>query len=1111
MRSRAKLFVCLLAVVLAGIVLPAYSQEITTGTITGTVTDDKGKAISDAVITAQSPQGTRKAISDKNGYFIIPFLNPGTYALQVVAAGFATLVQDDIVVRLNEKTAVKYAMQPGKVETITVTGQAPLVDRASTSTGTNIKVTDFTSSIPVGRTYSQLFTTAPGVVSGGGTGSGNYSIGGASGLENSYIIDGVNITNTGYGGIGSFNAIYGSLGTGVTSDFLDEVQVKTGGFEAEFGQALGGVLNAIVKSGTNEQKGTLAFYSTIGALEGSRQFVRTELGSVNVSEENIYDFAFSYGGPFIKDKLFYFVALNPVETQTNFKAPSVIFPSCAGCTINIDDIAGTQAFPASELGAQLRTRRNYNYAAKLSWYAAANHRFDLSFFGDPSRGVMGPQNADINPSSGGSPALLYSDYIQGGGQSGVQYGANNGALKYNGIITPKFFIDAEISRHDGKFREEEALNDYRVRDRRVQLLFNTGQVPVGPANFAGGTGFISNQTDLSNQFSLKLTNILPGGHELKYGAEFTRIDYLDDQSYSGPVTKVFFANSCVANPNVACRSDADCPAGDTCDTSVFNKVPVETTSGATLDRRGTSSYRMTRNRYYPTPPPTKTDETGLFLQDTWQITNRWTVKGGVRATHEKIQGSGTYTLPLNLDVTNRVGDTIFHPNEYTFEWEYSPRLGVTYDVLGNGKSKLYANYARYFERVPNDLAVRSFSSETSSTRVDYTWTGAVGTGPDPSIPLDQQPNMVQTGGPNFQGFPNTRVQPGTKLPFEDEYVLGYEQQVRPDLAIEVRGIFRYQGRVLEDTQFNTVEATQNFYYGTAYGYPFDPFTGFGSAPFGEYVLANPAQNTPKSAGFPPPKRDYKALEISINKTFANNWAMSLNYRYSQLKGNYEGLFRNDNGQSDPNITSLYDFPNSPLMSGQFQSGPLNTDRTHVLNVYPYYRFANGFTIGGGFNWQSGVPRTPLLAHPSYQNAGEIPGLDPVYFWWVSPDGSGNTGTASLARGTSSAFFTTPDCTGGTPDCRIGNLFLADYKHVGRGYLGRTPDIMTMDVNFSYPIKFEKSQLNLNLAIFNIFDNQEARAFDDNVESIAGILDPDYLTPNSYGVPRTMRVSLNWSF
>jgi hypothetical protein len=82
--------------------------------------------------------------------------------------------------------------------------------------------------------------------------------------------------------------------------------------------------------------------------------------------------------------------------------------------------------------------------------------------------------------------------------------------------------------------------------------------------------------------------------------------------------------------------------------------------------------------------------------------------------------------------------------------------------------------------------------------------------------------------------------------------------------------------------------------------------------------------------FPKPQRRYKSLELIYTKRFSDNWSVYANYRFARLIGNYEGLFRNDNGQSDPNITSLYDFPNSPLMSGQFNSGPLPSDVTIVV-------------------------------------------------------------------------------------------------------------------------------------------------------------------------------------
>ncbi|HKB07794.1 MAG TPA: carboxypeptidase regulatory-like domain-containing protein, partial [Candidatus Polarisedimenticolia bacterium] len=245
MWNRRILLASLSAIVLFG--TSAFAQETTTGTITGNVTDPTGRGIPGAVVIATSGTGTQVAESDAKGHYVLPFLRPGTYTLRVEApGGFNTVVKSDVTVGLNVRVQMDFTLEPGKTETVTVTGETPLVDPKSTASSTNLKYEDFANSVPLGRSFTDTYAVAPGVVSGLGTGQGNYAISGASGLENSYLIDGVNVTNTGYGGIGAYNIVYGSLGTGVTSEFLDEVQIKTGGFEAEYGQALGGIINTIV-------------------------------------------------------------------------------------------------------------------------------------------------------------------------------------------------------------------------------------------------------------------------------------------------------------------------------------------------------------------------------------------------------------------------------------------------------------------------------------------------------------------------------------------------------------------------------------------------------------------------------------------------------------------------------------------------------------------------------------------------------------------------------------------------------------------------------------------------------------------------------------------------
>ncbi|MEK7799207.1 MAG: hypothetical protein AAB297_05220, partial [Acidobacteriota bacterium] len=372
----------------------------------------------------------------------------------------------------------------------------------------------------------------------------------------------------------------------------------------------------------------------------------------------------------------------------------------------------------------------------------------------------------------------------------------------------------------------------------------------------------------------------------------------------------------------------------------------------------------------------------------------------------------------------------------------------------------------------------------------------------------------QFGSTFVQGIQPTTVVDGTKLPYEDELSGGFAFEVTPSSSFEVRAIYRTQGRALEDVQVNAIEQIQNYYYGYSYGYPYDPFggstgtpvsTAFPAAAFGAYELANPGtKNVPTGGNFPKPVRRYKALELVYTKRFSDNWSLYANYRFARLVGNYEGLFRNDNGQSDPNITSLYDFPNSPLMSGQFAAGPLPADVSHVLHVYPSYTFNNKLRVGANFSWASGVPRTSMLAHPIYQNSGEIPGINPTYAYWADPVGLGNSADYVLAK-------TKNLNTALTDTSAVTGIFLYDYDPAPRGNLGRTPDLVTLGLHGDYTVTIGKTKLTFILDISNVFQSQEPTLFDDNVELTAGVTDPDFLKPLQYQSPRQWRLAARWDF
>ncbi len=238
----------------------ALAQETTSGSIAGKAVDSQGGGLPGAIVTLTSNQGERMVATDARGRFLIPYLTPGTYDARVELMGFKTSSQHNVLVRLGQRVELPFTLELGSiVEILEVTATSTVVDMSSTTAGGTL-ATDELLRLPAPRRMTDTLYMVPGVSGSTGTGDANPSIAGASGLDNQYVVDGVNISTTGFGGIGIYIIGFGSLGTGVTTDFIQETQVKTAGFEAEYGQATGGVVNVITRSGTNRFHGSLFGY-----------------------------------------------------------------------------------------------------------------------------------------------------------------------------------------------------------------------------------------------------------------------------------------------------------------------------------------------------------------------------------------------------------------------------------------------------------------------------------------------------------------------------------------------------------------------------------------------------------------------------------------------------------------------------------------------------------------------------------------------------------------------------------------------------------------------------------------------------------------------------------
>src|SRR3954470_1287940 len=394
-------FVALLMATSASLWGQGSAESSVRGNLAGVVVDNSGAVVPGSKVTLSGPTGTRAVNSSPQGQFQFPLLTPGFYSVKVEKQGFKSADAKGVEVVTNKTSNIRVGMVPGEATTVVeVSANAIQVDTASTAVSSNLTDT-FYSQVPVPRGVTSLFYAAPGVTGGGGTGAANPSISGGTGLENNYIADGVSITDGGFGGIGVYSRVYGSLSTGINLSFVKEVQVKTGGFEAQYGKSTGGIVQIVTKSGGNEFHEVIGGFFAPSSFEATRKFSDDfQNGSTQqrfnpqgkIQHQANYDLDAEVGGhvPGLKNKLFFFGSFNPQWNTDNAQlaqyrngsdcgiSPGLV-PPCAGAT-------PTQTF----LGTRDLSQHVYSYAGKLTWKATENHQLEASLFGDPTYGNNNP-------------------------------------------------------------------------------------------------------------------------------------------------------------------------------------------------------------------------------------------------------------------------------------------------------------------------------------------------------------------------------------------------------------------------------------------------------------------------------------------------------------------------------------------------------------------------------------------------------------------------------------------------------------------------------------------------------------------------------------------------
>lgn len=1116
------MFICVILLVSACLfVAKAQDQGSARGNLGGVVYDSSKSVVPGAEVTITGPIGKQVQTTNDQGSFLFSTLVPGSYAVKVQKAGFRVASFQSTEVLINKTTSIEVVLETGDIsQVVEVNAAAVTVDTSASSVNSDFS-DDFYSNIPLGRGVSSLFYLAPGVTSGLGTGPENPSISGSSGLENLYVADGVSINDPAFGGIGVWSRVYGPLGTGINLSFVKEVQIKTGGFEPQYGHVSGGIVQLVTKSGGTKFFGTVGGYFNTRGMQANYEnaddpkfAVLNKVGS-RLNDAN-YEGDFELGGyvPLrgLKDRVFFFGTFNP-SWNHNYVAPAV---SLEGVPSGL--------FSLYNGVADKRTIRN-DYAAKLTFKLTNSQTIESTVSGDPSH----TNNAPFS--------TLNSDNASA--NSKWDYGTRNWSVRYDGTFGSSFLVDGAFTWSWNHFTETPAQNIYGIVDS-TQIAGLPGQRGTFNAQGLGlDEPYDANTKGIQGDVS-KTFHFLGSQHTLSVGYNWQFPHYNDITGWTGPKFAIPTANATGGDPGydthvppiagqmsdalltlVLADNISGLPAGS-CTLCPFMNVPGFSTPQQV-------ALQQVRGRFDGGTTKSSGKYHAAFINDAWEIGKHVTLNVGVRWEQQRLTGNQVQKL---------------------FNDMWSPRVGVVVDPKGDRKSKFYANYGRYAFVLPLDAALRALSNEEDfqnaywapqadgSGNVVLNSNGTANFVPDAAHLLNQANGgiPIPAGGLISGGEP---FAPGTRMEYTDEFLVGYEREFRGGIVASVRYIDRRLKRVIEDQggisveQFNALAANGgglNYFIGNpnaaqdifvnpneivfdqgvlvptsqqnasnpafpaacidSNGNPtpfvaWNQFNGFAAAngstsPAGSVCF--PAVNTgtwttaggvllpdctslsqSKQPGncaafggefypdgkpdtYKDPKREYEAVEFEVNKSFSHNWALSVNYRLAQLRGNYEGAFRNDNGQADPGISSLFDFTEGALglLANQQSIGFLSSDRKHVLNMHTFYVLPNGklkgLVLGTGVTVQSGIPLTTLVAQQAYQNQGEVP------------------------------------------------IF-------GRGDLGRSPVTGTVDAHIEYPWKItERLSLRFGFDMFNIANSLRETTANQFYDLGFGLKNADFQKP-----------------
>ncbi|MDF4002921.1 TonB-dependent receptor [Luteibacter sp. PPL552] len=882
---------------LAGI--GAVHAQSTTGGLNGSV-----PAGGNETIVIESGTGFRREVPvDARGRYAASQLPLGTYTVTLMRDGAVVDTRKDVTLRVGASTDVSFAAPAAeagdatRLSGVTVTGTAlPGIDVTSVDSRTVVTAEQL-AKLPLGRSAEAIARLAPGVVNNGAnfqsdTGRSVASFGGAAANENAYYVNGFNTTDP-LNALGGLQLPYGAI---------DQQEVYTGGYSAQYGRSDGGVISQVGKRGTNQwhfgaqvlwepafaraRGNDLYYYATPASAPAGDLYQPRSENRQWTTTVSAYA-----GGPLIKDKLFFFVAgefekqgrqaVNDVGSNTPAQSTDYRSPRWYGkLDWNIDDSNILELTGASDKREISGTRYDYDFV---------NRR---------RLGEIGGYN---NSKTGGDLYLA----------------------KYTGYITDNLTVSALYGKMDSRNYDQPANYD--------PTLARIGNPTQENPALTGGTAIRNNQVgdisspdrgNTSTNFRLDVAYVL-GDHTLSVGIDNVK-SRVEDFGTSRPGPGYVWNYGHTNNPDLPISDDAG-----------RNFVPAPA-----LFPNGQTGYYVAKD-IASSLVTVRSEQRAQYVEDKWQVNDRWLLSIGLR----------------NDQFTdyNPFGEAFIRQTRP----QWAPRIGASWDVNGDGSFKVFANAGRYYLGLPLNPATGAAAGYIA-TQQYFTYAGI---DPATGAPtgLTQMSDVVS--GNNSYGIPpdpRTVAGKGLKAEHQDEFIVGFDKAFGEHWVYGAKFTRRLLRTVIDDfcdvglvtdkalAEGHTIGSSNSCYL--INGGSANTFTLIDDAgqPY-DVTLSRDEMHFPKA------KRNYYALEAFLEHSFDGVWYGKFDYVFSRSYGNTEGQARTDTRQSGS--AGSVDWDNQYVMA--YANGVLGNDHTHVFKAYGYWQFAPEWQLSGNLQASSGAPEICL--------------------------------------------------------------------------------------------------------------------------------------------------------